>query len=385
MQTTAMAMTSSSAWAAALSFCDVLCLCAHLECFPGTIYSRHGPCKHLLQALCDFSQTCFAQRVMSHFSIMPKRCLPTPRSLVPRLRLLPARTGHHRLQPDRRRFDARQRRHRRRHGPEEHHRLRSLHHLHWCVRPCLPLPVVDHTHDPHPPVGSAPVLIKLILQWQHCQCASSEQSQAAPALRCIESCAQLLPFGCCMDVSHQQGHALPARGHENRWLTQKARPCAGIFVNLSVRKPLVIDYKLPYPTGTATGVMINSFFTNGELELLPSTKSPGRQLPWASKSFTRPHAEWYSRRKPRLCPGRDILPAGRCFNVGGHCTLRAWQVTWPSNRRCACSRSASAPSCGTSGPGSSTATARPTSRPCPIGQTPGTRCPTSASGASQLP
>jgi uncharacterized oligopeptide transporter (OPT) family protein len=38
---------------------------------------------------------------------------------------------------------------------------------------------------------------------------------------------------------------------------------AGIFVNLSVRKPLVIDYKLPYPTGTATGVMINSFFTNG--------------------------------------------------------------------------------------------------------------------------
>ena len=40
---------------------------------------------------------------------------------------------------------------------------------------------------------------------------------------------------------------------------------AGIFVNLSVRKPLVIDYKLPYPTGTATGVMINSFFTNGDL------------------------------------------------------------------------------------------------------------------------
>ena len=38
---------------------------------------------------------------------------------------------------------------------------------------------------------------------------------------------------------------------------------AGIFTNLSVRKPLVIDYKLPYPTGTATGVMINSFFTNG--------------------------------------------------------------------------------------------------------------------------
>ena len=45
-------------------------------------------------------------------------------------------------------------------------------------------------------------------------------------------------------------------------------PCAGIFVNLSVRKPLVIDYKLPYPTGTATGVMINSFFTNGARSML---------------------------------------------------------------------------------------------------------------------
>ena len=38
-------------------------------------------------------------------------------------------------------------------------------------------------------------------------------------------------------------------------------------MNLSVRKPLVIDYKLPYPTGTATGVMINSFFTNGDLAI----------------------------------------------------------------------------------------------------------------------
>jgi len=53
---------------------------------------------------------------------------------------------------------------------------------------------------------------------------------------------------------------------------------AGIFVNLSVRKPLVIDYKLPYPTGTATGVMINSFFTNGELEMLFTLWRSGRQL-----------------------------------------------------------------------------------------------------------
>ncbi len=35
---------------------------------------------------------------------------------------------------------------------------------------------------------------------------------------------------------------------------------AGIFVNLVVRKPLVIDYGLPFPSGTATGLMINSFF-----------------------------------------------------------------------------------------------------------------------------
>jgi hypothetical protein len=49
---------------------------------------------------------------------------------------------------------------------------------------------------------------------------------------------------------------------------------AGIFVNLSVRKPLVIDYKLPYPTGTATGVMINSFFTNGDLAIQQVTVMP---------------------------------------------------------------------------------------------------------------
>ena len=49
------------------------------------------------------------------------------------------------------------------------------------------------------------------------------------------------------------------------WLHVLYSCAAGIFVNLSVRKPLVIDYKLPYPTGTATGVMINSFFTNGDL------------------------------------------------------------------------------------------------------------------------
>jgi len=49
-------------------------------------------------------------------------------------------------------------------------------------------------------------------------------------------------------------------------------------VNLSVRKPLVIDYKLPYPTGTATGVMINSFFTNGEFGP-PSLLRPARNSP----------------------------------------------------------------------------------------------------------
>ena len=37
----------------------------------------------------------------------------------------------------------------------------------------------------------------------------------------------------------------------------------GVFVNLTVRKPLVIDYNLPYPTGTAVGTMIRSFFNDG--------------------------------------------------------------------------------------------------------------------------
>ena len=37
----------------------------------------------------------------------------------------------------------------------------------------------------------------------------------------------------------------------------------GVFVNLTVRKALVIDYNLPYPTGTAVGTMIRSFFNDG--------------------------------------------------------------------------------------------------------------------------
>jgi len=37
----------------------------------------------------------------------------------------------------------------------------------------------------------------------------------------------------------------------------------GVFVNLTVRRALVIDYNLPYPTGTAVGTMIRSFFNDG--------------------------------------------------------------------------------------------------------------------------
>ena len=63
-----------------------------------------------------------------------------------------------------------------------------------------------------------------------------------------------------------------------------------------MRKPLVIDYKLPYPTGTATGVMINSFFTNGEpqtffcraqIVLLSSEALAGRSR-WAGPRSSRP-------------------------------------------------------------------------------------------------
>lgn len=30
---------------------------------------------------------------------------------------------------------------------------------------------------------------------------------------------------------------------------------------VQLRKLFILDYKLPYPSGTATGLMINSFFT----------------------------------------------------------------------------------------------------------------------------
>lgn len=35
----------------------------------------------------------------------------------------------------------------------------------------------------------------------------------------------------------------------------------GIFILLGLRKAFVVDYKLPYPSGTATGLMIQSFFS----------------------------------------------------------------------------------------------------------------------------
>ena len=93
----------------------------------------------------------------------------------------------------------------------------------------------------------------------------------------------------------------------NIWRTEPSLlslPSAGIFVNLSVRKPLVIDYKLPYPTGTATGVMINSFFTNGDLAKQQVRFSPElfqpRVIAWRLSSkcsitatdCTSHHARW---------------------------------------------------------------------------------------------
>ena len=37
----------------------------------------------------------------------------------------------------------------------------------------------------------------------------------------------------------------------------------GIFVLLSLRKRFIVDYALPYPSGTASGVLINSLHSIG--------------------------------------------------------------------------------------------------------------------------
>jgi len=85
---------------------------------------------------------------------------------------------------------------------------------------------------------------------------------------------------------------------------------AGIFVNLTVRKPLVIDYKLPYPTGTATGVMINSFFTNGDLAKQQASV-------WTSS-----HAPCSAPVDP-FRPCRPIIRAARCWTMCGRQFIHA--------------------------------------------------------------
>ena len=75
-------------------------------------------------------------------------------------------------------------------------------------------------------------------------------------------------------------HLLRLHRHRRTWLSFMCSPALtgrrariisygmcivfiGVFVNLTVRKALVIDYNLPYPTGTAVGTMIRSFFNDG--------------------------------------------------------------------------------------------------------------------------
>ncbi len=46
----------------------------------------------------------------------------------------------------------------------------------------------------------------------------------------------------------------------------------GIFILLQLRKRFIVDYALPYPSGTASGVLINSLHKIGD-------KTAGRQVP----------------------------------------------------------------------------------------------------------
>lgn len=51
----------------------------------------------------------------------------------------------------------------------------------------------------------------------------------------------------------------------------------GIFILLQLRKRFIVDYALPYPSGTASGVLINSLHKIGD-------KTAGRQV-----GFPSPH------------------------------------------------------------------------------------------------
>ncbi|EFN55181.1 hypothetical protein CHLNCDRAFT_57961 [Chlorella variabilis] len=65
----------------------------------------------------------------------------------------------------------------------------------------------------------------------------------------------------------------------------------GIFMLVGLRKQLILKYQLPYPSGTATGLMINSFFTaDGGAAAKRQLSSMGK---WFSFSFLFSFWKWF--------------------------------------------------------------------------------------------
>ncbi|PRW60807.1 putative metal-nicotianamine transporter YSL6 [Chlorella sorokiniana] len=65
----------------------------------------------------------------------------------------------------------------------------------------------------------------------------------------------------------------------------------GVFMLVPVRKVLILDHELPYPSGTATGLMINSFFTTSGLE--SATRQIRCMAKWFCVSFTWDLFKWF--------------------------------------------------------------------------------------------
>ncbi|CAL8462318.1 g1851 [Coccomyxa elongata] len=79
----------------------------------------------------------------------------------------------------------------------------------------------------------------------------------------------------------------------------------GIFILLQLRKRFIVDYALPYPSGTASGVLINSLHKIGD-------KTAGRQMQtlatWGFSSFGFSFFKWFFSAKGDNCVGFDGFP-----------------------------------------------------------------------------
>ncbi|KAL6509158.1 putative metal-nicotianamine transporter ysl6 [Orobanche gracilis] len=78
----------------------------------------------------------------------------------------------------------------------------------------------------------------------------------------------------------------------------------GLFSLVRLRKVMVMDYKLTYPSGTATAVLINSFHTNTGAELAKQVSSLGKYL---SISFCWSCFKWFFSGVGNSC-GFDSFP-----------------------------------------------------------------------------